>query len=808
MHKRIYLKAMGLTGLVLLIIAVLMTLFPFGHHLLFPGDLASQYTPFLNLLKQSLSHPSDIIYSFQNGLGSSNLSLISYYLTSPFNLILLLIPSRFLFEGVLGLIALKIVLASGSMSYYLATQRHSTTWVNPLLSMSYALCGFVSIYFYNILWMDVMVFLPLIIAGLERYITNKKVALYQWSLLLLLLSNYYMGWMVCLFLGLYFFYFTGKTEQLSPWGVLCKKGRLLLSFIGRSLVIVMILGFIYLPTIQSMLSTDKGHFSLSSLWEPLWQCNILGLSGFGMGMGQYPNRLEHYPIFYAGLLVLILAVTYLVTKHKGIWYDRLFFIIVMLCTVFTPFVMIFQLFQPTAGFPFRNTYFVVFMMIVFAEPISQHVAQYKRQLVITGISLALFFLSLIALRHILTVEYPLDEKTLMVNAIVTLLWTVILTCFSRRFVITLLLSIELLTNMLIAMTSIPTVLRHDLHRYQDEMQQALPSPSSYIERTDNTAIDESKDHLTLTGYNNGIWFGYNGVSSYTSTLENDNLTIAQTLGLYSWNERRISNFGATPLSQYLLAVRHVLTEEHHHIKSVTTSNHNAIFVLRNQPTLTAHHAFDNQNQLSQALGNKTVFDKASFKVTKQTDTLIQIKVKAPQTGMLYLQLPNQKLNYNDNYRITCQNKAVTLPLSLRNQTLVPLHHVEKGKTQTISIQTAQPQQWDGIQVAVFNNKAFCDMKKQTEAAPVKQDGLTLTTTLNSQHDTALMSVPYDKNWRATINGRTVTPERSELGFIQLPIKRGQNHIQLHYVPTALIVGVLLSCIGLMIEIFLIWKKRR
>lgn len=50
------------------------------------------------------------------------------------------------------------------------------------------------------MWIDGMILLPLIVLGIERLIDTGKGALYTGALAVLLLSNYYMGYMACIFL--------------------------------------------------------------------------------------------------------------------------------------------------------------------------------------------------------------------------------------------------------------------------------------------------------------------------------------------------------------------------------------------------------------------------------------------------------------------------------------------------------------------------------------------------------------------------------------------------------------------------------
>lgn len=63
------------------------------------------------------------------------------------------------------------------------------------LSMMYALCAYSVVQTIDPMWLDALVFLPLLILGTESLIRKKKVVLYIISLSLIFISNYYMGYM-------------------------------------------------------------------------------------------------------------------------------------------------------------------------------------------------------------------------------------------------------------------------------------------------------------------------------------------------------------------------------------------------------------------------------------------------------------------------------------------------------------------------------------------------------------------------------------------------------------------------------------
>lgn len=84
----------------------------------------------------------------------------------------------------------------------------------------YALCSFAVVQAHNTMWIDELIFLPLVVLGIERLIKKKDFVLYTVSLAFCAMSNFYIGYMVCIFTFFYFFYYyfagsgSGKNNPL------------------------------------------------------------------------------------------------------------------------------------------------------------------------------------------------------------------------------------------------------------------------------------------------------------------------------------------------------------------------------------------------------------------------------------------------------------------------------------------------------------------------------------------------------------------------------------------------------------------
>ena len=176
---------------------------PLGNHTLLIADAKGQYLSFLALYQNLFAGKADWFYSFEKLLGGPISGLYAYYLASPFHLILLLFPREELPMAVNLVILLKLSACGLTMALYL----RSRGMLRPaalFFTTAYAFCGYNNAYAWCIMWVDAVVFLPLVALGIERLWKEQKPLLYVLSLALAIISCFYTGYMLCLFSVLYF----------------------------------------------------------------------------------------------------------------------------------------------------------------------------------------------------------------------------------------------------------------------------------------------------------------------------------------------------------------------------------------------------------------------------------------------------------------------------------------------------------------------------------------------------------------------------------------------------------------------------
>lgn len=196
-----------LTAALLLITFILYEMKPFGNKLILWFDLLAQYCPFYVELYDRIVGAESLLYSFRCGLGMPVIGNFFNYLSSPSMLFIFLFGRDNIPTAIAAMVMVKASFAAGTFSYYLKKSRGGAGLISAGFGILYALSGWFVAYYFDIMWLDALVFLPLVILGIEKLISEKKHNLYIISLALTLMTNYYMGYMVCVFSVIYYFVF-------------------------------------------------------------------------------------------------------------------------------------------------------------------------------------------------------------------------------------------------------------------------------------------------------------------------------------------------------------------------------------------------------------------------------------------------------------------------------------------------------------------------------------------------------------------------------------------------------------------------
>lgn len=209
--------------------------YPFGERTILTVDLYHQYCPFLVAYRDKVLSGGSLFYSWNDGLGQEYYAAYANYAASPLNIFSLFFTAKTMPVFIAAVTCVRAGLASVFMTLFLsANDNKRLDNITVVFGASYALCGWFISFFWNIMWCDAVVLLPLLMLGLRRLLLERKCGMYAVTLAVAIVSNYYAGYFLCLFLVLfapaYYICLFSREKQKGDPGRLCFK-----TFVGAAL---------------------------------------------------------------------------------------------------------------------------------------------------------------------------------------------------------------------------------------------------------------------------------------------------------------------------------------------------------------------------------------------------------------------------------------------------------------------------------------------------------------------------------------------------------------------------------------------
>lgn len=371
-----WMLAVGITFLTLLIFMITAGVTPFGNKTLMVYDCLQQYLPFFSELKYKLMNGESLFYSWNIGCGSDFLLLFVYYLSSPFNLVVLMFDKSDLYAVMSFLIIVKMTIAAGSMGFYL-TRRSEETENNILVTafaVAYALCGYMCGYYMNIMWLDSIMVFPVIILGLNMLVKDNKPFVYIIALFYSMFCNFYFSFMICIFLVLWFF--TYHFENPKDF---VKKG------IRFALCSILPAGMAALSLMVAFSGLVSGNESAASDSFGLWYGNFAHIlqSQYYLTVPVVVSAFDGDATLYCGVVTLVLMMVYPFIKTISLK-DRIVRVCVllfMLISMNQPVLnFLWHGFHDQVGIPNRFVILYVFVVIEMAYTAAINIKEcgYKR----------------------------------------------------------------------------------------------------------------------------------------------------------------------------------------------------------------------------------------------------------------------------------------------------------------------------------------------------------------------------------------------------------------------------------------------
>ena len=338
---------------------------PFGERTLCAMDGFSQYWPMLENMGEAIKD-GEIFYSF-NGAGGFNLwAQNAYYTNSPLWLLIYILPHVVRLPAINMLIVFKFCLAS--LFFYIRiylkypkAEKGKQIFAFSFLSSAYALSGYMLAFMNQLMWTDVVVLLPLIVMGLELLYEKRRPALYIVSLFLSMWSCFYLSYMVCIFMCLYFLFLVFREK--TSFGEFFSKGCLFAvsSFISAGMAAVVLI-----PVYKALgltLASDLGFEGAIEIKHGIVELLVRMLPF------TEPSLEYGAPNLYCGIITLVLVLCGLFSKKtelrkKLVSVAFVMFMLVSMSVNIGDFIW--HGFHYPNQLPGRQSFLLIFLLISFA----------------------------------------------------------------------------------------------------------------------------------------------------------------------------------------------------------------------------------------------------------------------------------------------------------------------------------------------------------------------------------------------------------------------------------------------------------
>ena len=283
----------------------------------------------------------------------------AYYLSSPVSIFILLFERTNLPEAFIFMTLFKIGLSGFMMNIYLKKTYMQGNLTTIIFSTMYSLMSFSVSYLFNIMWLDSIYLLLLVLLGVEQ-LFNRKYMLFISSLVILFISNFYMGYIVGVFTFLYFIIkcLLRNSKRIKT---LIKD---LLTFFICTFFAIGISSFITIPTFIQLKANPSYPFD----WSSLLNINVSFVELMAKFYNSGINLLDE-PNIYCGLLALLLFPLFFISKKIQVKEKMLFFLLLLFLALsfqINGFNVMWHAFENPTGYLHRFAFVFSFTLILLA----------------------------------------------------------------------------------------------------------------------------------------------------------------------------------------------------------------------------------------------------------------------------------------------------------------------------------------------------------------------------------------------------------------------------------------------------------
>lgn len=848
-NNREYLLAFVIPLILTLLTFICLRVFLRNENTLFVSDLRAQYVALFAEFKDIMAGQSSLFYSFEKGIGGNMLGTIAYYLISPLNLLLLFFSKNNIDLAFVTILTAKISLA-GLMMYVFLKYHFPKKKILYLLIFStcYALMAFNVGYYFHIMWLDGVYLAPLVMLGLDKIIDQKSPLLYGVALFICLLTNFYIGYMICLFSVIYFFYKAALKYTLKD------KQKILTALINFS-VISLLAGlatfFLVIPALQELMQTPKLGTNVFVENPLVFNLNIFDIiSKLYLGSQNNATILNDSSAYiYSGLIVIPLLIFYFLNRKITQREKNLTGIVLGI------FILSFNInylsyiwhgFNIPLCFNQRFSFLFSFFIIYLASQ-SFFKTEFLKK---ADYWLAAAICAVISIPVILLNYVYLDRYLVYATMGLIIFYLVIIHLFNDRnyevkknrvgLLLFCLIMAELFFNFYVSIKTYNFAPTNEYNDYNRVIGQAIQK----IRKNDSSPFYRMEKNFSYTEIDS-MNYNYNGVNVFISTL-NSNVMNFYNNNAYSTFVNSVLYENTNPIIDSILGVKYVLFRNgtnsyYDKIDTVPFSKYDGIFygAVKVDVQVT-------QNPNSLELGYMVNQDAVNFEeifvrtpkinnmvfsdVMLKTMTGDQTDIMKP-VNLTKIDNRNYIINVTDNNNIyaffysVLRKKTGKIEIYVDDVIVHSYHSTSNNffiipndykigdqiritaKEYNASIVVANPSLYY-LDFATLNKKIATLKTNQLKVLVNQSDYIKGVVSATKEKPILFTSIPNEKGWTAYVDGKQVELIKLYSAFNGLKLTPGEHTIEFKFYPPGLKIGLITSFISMALAGIYFFKRKK
>lgn len=832
-------------GVLLLCVYIILGVYPFGEKSLLITDMSQLYVDFYSYLIDVFHGKESLFFSWQAGLGMNMTGVVSFYLASPFSLLIAFFDHQSVTEGILLITLLKGAACGLTFSVYAKKVLRLDGTMNLCFSIAYSLMSYVVVYALNIMWLDGVILLPLVLLGIHGLQEKGSMGLLTVAYTVLFISQFYIAYMVGGFSLLYFIGLCVVKKSFS-WRTIGK-------FAGCVLLAAGLSAFLWLPT----------YLQLSDVYLPEPQSFSTGDVTFSKIFsktlfGSYDSLTYGLPNIYCGMLTMLFVPLYFLNRRISLR-EKIASGTIGLFLCVSMMVWRLNLLwhggdEPT-WFPYRFSFLLTFCGLFMAVRAFRHHRAYSPK----AYGLSVLFLSLL-IGGLWFFHYDwVTVENLLVSVLLLVLYGffMLVYCFRPRLknalaVLTLVsVCIEMGMNGVNLTDSLDSQFGYDdrsayteNYRQKKELQQEIAQLDSSWFRMEDKTRRNANDALSL---------GYQGLAHYSSFTNRNMSSFLSRLGVSTRVQDRFLRYsGSSNLIDSLLGIRYVIGHETPHLGYTSVGEAQGLTLYENPDALPVaflsaqdlgafhlafeENVFEAQNHLMSALlgeeknyftpieGVEMVSSRYAYPgqwfsdgwctVTKmeEEDAYLEFSVVSDRDQEIYFHMTSA--GFADNNYLFLNGKIIEdekFPLT----GTVDLGWFEKGETVTVQMYLNSDITYLKMPLFYgFDAEAFhrdCEVLKAGGMTEIVQDRTSISgmVTVEKSDGVLFTSLPADPGWTAWVDGEPAAWDTVSNAFLTVKLSKGTHRVSFTYCPPGLKAGIAITIAsGLLGALGLCWFRIR